>query len=55
MRYLLILALALGLTIVWQTSVVADNPAETTVRCASGLESPVRQNDPDFRQRTDCN
>ena len=55
MRYLLILALALGLTIVWQTSVVADNPAETTVRCASGVESPLSNDVPALRQRSDCN
>lgn len=55
MRYLLILALALGLTIVWQTSVVADNPAETTVGCTSALESPISNENPALRQRTDCN
>lgn len=35
MRYLLLLALALGLTIAWQTSVVADNPPPAPPRCSA--------------------
>jgi hypothetical protein len=33
-HYLLILFVALALTIAWQTSVVADNPSLTELRCA---------------------
>ena len=33
MRYLLILAVALALTIAWQTSVVADIPAQPEISC----------------------
>ena len=35
MRYLLLLLLALVLTIAWQTSVVADNPASAESRCTA--------------------
>jgi hypothetical protein len=35
MRYLLILAVALALTIAWQTSVVADIPRQPEVSCMS--------------------
>lgn len=33
MRYLMILAVALALTIAWQTSVVADIPRQPEVSC----------------------
>jgi hypothetical protein len=33
-HYLLILFVALALTIAWQTSVVADNPSLSELRCA---------------------
>jgi hypothetical protein len=39
MRYLLLLAIALAVTITWQTSVVADNPVAETQAC----EAPAGQ------------
>ena len=39
MRYLLLLAIALAVTITWQTSVVADNPVAEAQAC----EEPTGQ------------
>ena len=40
MRYLLLLVFALASTIVWQTSVVADNPVADERRC-NAAETPA--------------
>jgi len=53
MHYLLILFLALALTVAWQTSVVADNPSLSEMRCA---ESPIGGDSrtADFGNQPEC-
>lgn len=54
MRYLLILAVALALTIAWQTSVVADIPSQPELNCENtgtngGLRPESAREEPDCR------